>query len=349
MVIIITVVVFLLTLAACAPSGPQTFSVQVGSEDTTNGLEIDAFLPNYLQVNVGDTIIFSQKTHELHTITFNAPNPLPNVFLNQRMNTVIANPLVFLPSTAVKTTTTGSNISRSVKFDGSSYVNSGVLQTPGDSFAVTFSKQGTYQFNCLFHPASESGTVTVNPAGSGYYQGQSDITSGVNQALGEYFQSAANFSLNLSAPLVVENADGTHTYTVLAGLGDESQGFDFMYFFGGANLTIKVGDQVTWTVSKNTPGMIHTITFLSGSPEPDFIIPQSPSSSTSLSVNPQVANPSPSSPLPYSGSGYYNSGLLISNGIRQNYTLTFTKPGKYAYTCVPHDDMGMKGTITVNP
>jgi plastocyanin len=337
-------------LPACTSSSVKNFSIQVGLEDISNGLEVDAFFPDFITVSVGDTVTFVQKTHELHTVTFGAPSPLPKVFLNQRMTNIIANPLVFQASPPAPIPTSGTAVAISATFDGKSYVNSGVLQTPGDTFSVKFTKGGTYQFVCLFHSSSMSGTVVVRPAGSSIFQTQSDIDNEVIQASAGIEQSGSDFLNGLVLPSVINNADGSRTFTVLAGAGDETRGFDFMYFFGGSSLTIKAGDKITWTVDKNTPGMMHTITFLSGVNEPDFIISQSPSSGSSpLIVNPVVENPSPLPAIPYTGTGYYNSGLLISGVTPQNYTLMFTKPGKYDYICVPHDMMGMKGTITVTP
>lgn len=349
-IIILIVAMLLASLGACTQSSPTNFTIQVGAETASKGLEISAFLPNYLTVNVGDTVTFTQKTHEPHTITFNAPSPLPDTFLNQRMGTVVANPLVWLPTPAGPLATPGTPVALSASFDGATYINSGVIQTPGDTFKVTFTKPGAYQFVCLLHPSGMSGTIVVQPASSSHFQSQPDIDFEVEQALLDYANSVSGFVTNIIAPGVTANADGTHTYTVFAGAGDETQGFDFMYFFGGVDLTIKAGDKVTWTLEKNMPGMIHTITFLSGEKEPDFIIsqPQSPGI-PQLIVNPAVSASSPVPSVPYAGTGYFNSGLLIAGGSPQSYTLTFTKPGKYDYICVPHDSTGMKGTINVTP
>lgn len=47
-------------------------------------------------------------------------------------------------------------------YDGSQVVNSGVLM-PGQSFSLTFTKAGTYEYHCLFHDDTENmiGTVVV--------------------------------------------------------------------------------------------------------------------------------------------------------------------------------------------
>jgi plastocyanin len=47
-------------------------------------------------------------------------------------------------------------------YDGTQVVNSGVLM-PGQSFSLTFTKAGTYQYHCLFHDDTENmiGTIVV--------------------------------------------------------------------------------------------------------------------------------------------------------------------------------------------
>jgi plastocyanin len=47
-------------------------------------------------------------------------------------------------------------------YDGTQAVNSGVL-FPGQSFSLTFTKAGTYEYHCLFHDDTENmiGTIVV--------------------------------------------------------------------------------------------------------------------------------------------------------------------------------------------
>jgi len=48
-------------LPACTSSSVKNFSIQIGLEDISNGLEVDAFFPDFITVSVGDTVTFVQK------------------------------------------------------------------------------------------------------------------------------------------------------------------------------------------------------------------------------------------------------------------------------------------------
>jgi plastocyanin len=44
--------------------------------------------------------------------------------------------------------------------------------------------------------------------------------------------------------------------------------------------------------------------------------------------------------------GLWDSGLL-PGGSGQSFSFTFDEPGTYDYFCIPHEDLGMVGTVTV--
>jgi plastocyanin len=45
--------------------------------------------------------------------------------------------------------------------------------------------------------------------------------------------------------------------------------------------------------------------------------------------------------------GLWDSGLL-AGGSDQTFSFTFDDPGTYDYYCIPHEDLGMVGTVTVS-
>jgi plastocyanin len=107
--------------------------------------------------------------------------------------------------------------------------------------------------------------------------------------------------------------------------------------FAPSTITINAGDTVTWTMAA---AFDHTVTFLDGSRPPDLFIPEN---NRKLLFNPAVALPQGLNT--YAGKGVANSGVLM--GKDKSYSLTFTKPGSYAYLCALHP--GMTGTVVVQP
>ena len=107
--------------------------------------------------------------------------------------------------------------------------------------------------------------------------------------------------------------------------------------FAPGTITINAGDTVTWTMA---PAFEHTVTFLGKSKTPDLAIPEK---GGKLLFNPLVALPQGLNT--YAGKGVINSGVLQGRG--KSYSLTFTKPGSYAYVCLLHP--GMAGTVIVQP
>jgi plastocyanin len=96
------------------------------------------------------------------------------------------------------------------------------------------------------------------------------------------------------------------------------------YHFSPANITVKQGDAVTFTVSSGLP---HNVTFW-----PDSI---PPGAAAQLSAN----MPNATAPL---------TGPLLAN-VGATYTISFAgvPPGVYKMYCTPHLQYGMKATITV--
>ena len=121
-------------------------------------------------------------------------------------------------------------------------------------------------------------------------------------------------------------AAGTGTAQAATGQTHEVKmiGDGTSYKFDPANLTIKRGDAVKWTLVSGPP---HNVSFWADS------IPGS--AATQLGAN----MPNPMSPL--------TSPLF--NNPNDSYTISFAgvPAGTYKYYCTPHLAMGMKGTITV--
>ena len=139
---------------------------------------------------------------------------------------------------------------------------------------------------------------------------------------------------------LASTAAAANTLTISAGA--QSPGRDVqLNVFAPDTTTINVGDTITWRLDSTE---FHTVTFLAGQPEPEFVQP-----------GPDGAFLNPAAVLPaggntYDGSAYTNSGLLMLGGPGTEpptYSLTFTKAGTYDYVCIIHP--GMNGKVVVNP
>jgi plastocyanin len=337
------------TTASMAAPGAATFHVDVGYENTAQAMEAEAFFPNNLTVNVGDSVVFTMRSHEPHTITLNAPKPIPEPFLPQPDKSLAANPAIFFSAPASMPGDPKAPVALKVSFDGKAFVSSGFLQKVGDGMTVTFTAPGTYQVLCELHSESMKATITVNAAGSARPMSDADYAGAAAAQEKNAQAKAVALLAGVTVPAPVANANGSTSYTVYAGVGSTADGIDYMRYVGGEELSIKVGDSVTFAMAKNGPGVPHTVTFLSGTDDPDFILPQPQVlAPPKLLVNPKVLMPAPLPPAPYDGTGYYNSGLLLASGpTPQAFTVTYTKAGTFKYQCIIHDTDGMKGTIVV--
>lgn len=286
--------------------------IRAGAANSDNSVVTSKFYPEKITINVGDSITWVV-IGDAHTITFlsgkKAPSPL---------STEAAAPV-------------GGNI-----YNGTGVVSSGILNPQGvgkepHTYTLTFTKAGTYIYDCLIHQGSPGmkGVVVVNPIGSKYPETQEQYNnqeSSISDTELGKMQSMMNDYTEKSSV----SPDGTKNYIVSVGLGD---GIASTMRFLPQNLTINVGDTVTW--KNSDPIMIHTVTF----PGKDGKYPDFPSTEA---INPSGGNQ-------FDGTLLTGSGVIYPMGApdSQFYTLKFVKSGTYQYQCVIHDDMGMKGTIIV--
>ncbi|MGH2442140.1 MAG: plastocyanin/azurin family copper-binding protein [Chloroflexota bacterium] len=138
-----------------------------------------------------------------------------------------------------------------------------------------------------------------------------------------FFACALAFFVALPASNSPADTPGVN-WQVSAGSGTADSAVTGMSFYPEV-ITIDAGDSITW----NFKGDAHTVTFLSGAPQPGSLSPQAgmPAGGTS-----------------YDGTGFVNSGVVPPHG---SFTLTFTKSGTFPYVCLLHP--GMIGTVVVQP
>ena len=103
-------------------------------------------------------------------------------------------------------------------------------------------------------------------------------------------------------------------------------------------LLIHVGDTVRWTwAATDAP---HSVTFNSGKPELGLFAPGP--APEQVVAGPAFFPMGPPSPVSYDGTQQLNSGVPEPGG---TYSVTFTRPGIYAYVCSFHP--GMRGQVEV--
>lgn len=301
-------------LAACssgatpsvAPNAPLTWQINAGGSAQSEALQAVDFYPHAMTINEGDTIVWTFPALEPHTISIPPPGqPLPPGPINRAP--------------------VGGHF-----FDGSAYISSGFINS-GGSYAVTFTKAGTYSVFCLLHQPEMVAVITVQPAGSSLpstqaqyvAMGQADFALDINAAA----QSVSAFPYQPGGTIL---AAGTQPGAPNGPPADST----VERFLNGPtmdpNVTVPVGGTLTW---KNISQLPHTVTFpAAGQP----VAPGSP-------FRPAAGGAS------YDGSTYTNSGVMPPGG---TYSLTFTAAGTYVYVCLFHggsgeNGEGMIGTVTV--
>lgn len=323
-------------------SSAQHDTVLVGSENTAMGVSIMSFFPQDITVHVGDTITWKANSHEIHTVTFLAGNTLPEIIIPAPAG--MASPLQINPLAAFPTPTDG-------QYDGTSYLNSGIISTdPGfvQSFTLSFTQEGVYDYVCVVHGQLMSGTVTVVGADEAV---PSPAQVRV-QAIMELRAAWANVPAALAqaraqAVQPVQNPDGTYTHTIT--MGYMSGNIMIMGFFSKMEM-VRPGDTVVWQLSP-TSDAPHTVTFYNGAPDESFVlIAQGPDGPVAL-INPVVLFPSDAvlRGTPLNDTDFFNSGILMPGG-QETFSLTIGNiVGLTNYECILHDTSGMTGSLIGAP
>jgi plastocyanin len=213
-------------------------------------------------------------------------------------------------------------------YDGSGIISSGLVE-PHGSYTLMFTHAGTFDYQCLIHP-SMHGQVVVNPAGTPYPTSQLEYNREARSLESQdIFTGIDLLSSNKVTPPSLNN-DGTQTFYAKTGMGIGDVAI--MRFLPGV-MFIHVNDSITWT--NEDPMDPHTVTF--------------PGSATDIPELPDPAAFVPIGGTSFDGIQLTSSGLLSPKGApgTNSYTLKFTEAGQFAYECLLHDEIGMKGTVIV--
>jgi plastocyanin len=173
------------------------------------------------------------------------------------------------------------------------------------------------------------------------------MQGGVSMKRIVYFSFLLTLLVGFAVPAApaVAASSSPQTYTVMVGAENPNHGVDVEGYFP-AILRIHPGDTVNWVLNSYE---IHTVTFLAGaSTVPELLVPMPKGPQGAMMFNPQVAFPIAPKDGKYDGTSYANSGIMGKDpGQPQQFSLSFTTPGTYAYRCVVHGKEDMLGTIVV--
>jgi plastocyanin len=305
----VAILVSLVLACAAVPAlAGDTVSVEVGRESAM--VSFDAMFPAVTYIHVGDTITFTSKASATpHTVTF-APGTLM--------------PALTDPGAMAASQKSGGT------WAGDRLLNSGIIR-PGDSYTVTFTKEGVFDYACILHPLM-GGQITVLPAGVPIPRFTDQKVMGDMNHHDHTIQAdlaIANQTGRLPEGTV--NSNGSVTWKVHAGLG--LQNFSVNQFFP-KNLVISEGDTVVFR--NDNIYDFHFVTF-----------PTSPADRDRF-YGPQGANLA-AMMTPMGGSVVDGSQLINSGGIfpEQSKSFSFPKAGIYKYICYIHDGNHMEGTVIV--
>lgn len=325
----------------------RTYTVSVGAENARAGIAIESFFPSTLRIHVGDSVIWSVRSHEIHTVTFLGTEAMPDLLIPAPQGA--ASPLMFNPKVAFPA------VPANDSYDGTGYVNSGLLSLdPGQTryFRLTFTKAGTYTYVCVVHGMMMSGKVEVLGTNTAIpTPHQVNLQAGRQATLAMRNQvPAALTAARAAIKAPVKNADGTTTFYIETGYA--AGAVDLMRFFPHI-VNVHPGDTIVWELSPSNMAP-HTVTFANGNPEPQMVVPvPQPSGPPLLLLNKEVLMPSANviAKAELNNKDFFNSGLLAPapQGPTSFSIKVGNVTGAIPYYCILHDASGMQGWVVVTP
>jgi plastocyanin len=312
--------------------------VTVGAESSGRETQAQAFLPNELWIQAGDSIRFTFPTHERHTLSLLTAGQTRPAGFGSTFGVLVGCPGV----------TPGPSI-----FDGSTCVTSDVSRVDDEAaaptvqtYSVSFPSAGNFKFVCLLH-ADMTGTVhVVSPLGPPLPYKQADYD---RRASGQQATLLAWGLRTESGRTLLPGQ--AQTGGVAAGIGNivstgaGTQTASLNLFLPGT-IFVNVGDTVEWT--NLDPTVNHTV-----------VIGAEPADPRTITPNVQTTSDGARSAVIKSSTDSVSSGYLTpapqdranlaqaAPGVTR-FRVTFKSAGTFNYICALHDELGMKGIVVVH-
>jgi plastocyanin len=308
-------------LVPAAAQSQTTWQAKVGAQSVDKGRQVLAFLPNEMWIHVGDSVSWNVVTDEPHTITFLKAGQVRPPFQ------------VGCPGFAAGT----------ASFDGSQCISTGELLA-GQSFTVSFPSAGNFKLVCLVHSNMTASIHVLDwtqslPHTQGFYDDQSADQRLVLLASPDLSPGFAN----LVPPANNEIVTGVGEAVATTGGALSVSVMRFMQH----DVTIHAGATLEW--DNTDPVTPHTITF--GVEPANSKLPSANVTLDADGARHAIINATTDSV----NSGFISAAPQDQIGLPQTpigvtrFRITFTHPGVYPYICALHDQLGMKGQVTVLP
>jgi plastocyanin len=326
-------------------SAQKTWYATVGAETKDHAEQAQAFLPNEVWINAGDSIqwTFAPK-NEPHTVTLlgaGEVRPAPPFPIGPKAPPPpVAPPFFFQVVCPSPNPYNGGSAS----YDGSACVSSAALNggAAPSTFTVTFPKKGNYKMVCLIH-TNMNGTVHVLDSTAQLPYMQWDYDRQARDQAADILRGGDNPREEQRDFRRSQNEVIMTGEVVATGGGREY--LSFSRFFHGT-IYIHAGETVEWT--NLDPTEPHTVTFgtepgnpqatvgLNLNPDPDGALAATINSTTD-SVSSGFLQAAPEDAVNRAPSAPGTTRIRI----------TFTHAGTYHYICALHDVNGMLGTVVV--
>lgn len=290
---------------AASPTTSTTWNVTVGSESRSGAIQTMAYGPKKIWINAGDTVHWVSRSMEPHTVSFvDAKHPA----------------VPFDLAITYMTAPTSRHTIRKGQFRSSGIMApapDAVFPDAVKSYDLKFLEPGKYHYLCYLHGKAMSAVVVVRKAGKPYPHTQADYDAMAVQG--------SNADIEHGLDLWAGALGASDNHHVFVGASDMTA---MVNRFTPGSIVVKVGDSVSFDMSRNAFPVPHTITF-----------------------GPPPANPfAPTGdPANFQG-GALSSGVILPPGFGpppNAFTVKFTKAGTYSFVCLLHAGMGMVGQVVV--